>query len=129
MDLGLHLGLTAAGGSAPPPFSAIAADGWQATVDSPTDLSLSTFTVTRDGFDSTGTATTHDETMYLTKRVRQVYPNQASFTTDKVTLSDYVYADDVIAGATNSSTVASPMDICINALRVIFFDITFSPFN
>lgn len=94
------------------PLASIAADGWQATVSSPTDLSLTPVTVRRAGYDNTGAATTTDDTLYLTKRVRQPYPNEGSFTTDQVALSEYVYADDVIAGATNNSTEDSPKPIC-----------------
>lgn len=94
------------------PLSSIAADGWQATVSSPTDLSFTSVSVARAGYDATGAATTHADTLYLTKRVRQVYPNHASLTTDRVALSEYVYDDDTISGATNSSTQTSPKSIC-----------------
>lgn len=111
-NLALMAGNVAAmGGVSGPPFSAIAADGWQATVASPSDLSLSPATVLRAGYDETGSAVTHTDTVYLTKRVRQVYPNQASFTTDKVALSEYVLSTDTIVGATNNSTLTSPKPI------------------
>ena len=99
------------------PFTAIAADGWQATVTSPSDLSLSPATVQRAGFDSTGTAATISDTVYLTKRVRQVYPAQASFTTDQVALNDYIYAADTITGVTNNSTLVSPKPIATWGMR------------
>ncbi|HEX8056031.1 MAG TPA: hypothetical protein VF481_05180, partial [Novosphingobium sp.] len=96
---------------APAPFTAVAADGWQATVGLPADLSLLPVAVTRQGFDAAGAATTHVDTLYLTKRVRQAYPNQASFTANSQALSDYVYATDTIAGVVNGSTEASPRPI------------------
>ena len=116
MSLGLQLGLGLelggrAGSSALPPLASIAADGWQATVASPTDLSLTPFTVSRAGFNSSASAATIADTLYLTKRVRQAYPNEATLTTDQVAVSDYVYADDVIAGAINNSTETSPKPI------------------
>jgi hypothetical protein len=95
----------------PPALSAIAADGWRATVDSPSDLSLTPFTATRAGFDATGTATTFADILHLTKRVRQVFPDQASLTATDVALSDYVYLGDLIAGAVNNSTEVSPKPV------------------
>lgn len=110
LAIGLDIGVTRRN-SISAPFSSIAADGWQATVASPSDLSMTPVTVSRQGFDATGASTTHNDTLYLTKRVRQAYPNQASFTTDQVALSDYVYSTDTIAGATNNSTEASPKPV------------------
>ena len=100
-------------GAAPPPvpISAVAADGWQATMIAPADLALSPVSVSRQGYDATGAATTHSETLYTTKRVRQAYPNQAALTVDTVALSDYVYSTDTIAGVTNNSTEASPKPV------------------
>lgn len=109
--LGLGFGNFSGGFIPTPPLSSVGADGWQATVASPTDLSLTPFTVNRAGYNDAGTATTISDTLLLTKRVRQAFPNQASFTTDQVALSDYVYADDVIPGATNNSTETSPKPI------------------
>lgn len=95
----------------PAPFSAMAADGWQATVASPTDLTLTPFNVERAGFNSAGEVATIDETLFLTKRVRQAYPSEGSFTADQVAVSDYIYENDVMLGATNNSTVVSPKPI------------------
>lgn len=92
-------------------LTSVAADGWQATVPSPTDLSLSSVSVDRAGFDATGTAATLNETLYLTKRVRQAYPNEASFTADQVAANDYIMAADTVAGAVNNSTKVSPKPI------------------
>ncbi len=95
-----------------PSISAVAADGWQTTVASPTDLSLSTFAVTRQGFDATGAATTIADTLTLTKRVRQDFPNQASFTTDQVAVSEPICSADTISGVNNNSSLVSPKPIC-----------------
>lgn len=111
----LHHATRGSGPVAPPApaaaFSAVAADGWQATVASPTDLSLAPFSVSRQGFSATGAATTHTDTLYLTKRVRQAYPDHASFTADKVALSDYIYSTDSLTGALNSSALSSPKPV------------------
>ena len=81
MRLGLGLDYSRVADSAsPPPFTAVAADGWQATVTSPVDLSYLTASVSRAGYDTTATATSYTDTILLTKRVRQAYPSQASFT-------------------------------------------------
>jgi len=95
----------------PPPLTAIAADGWQASVVSPPDLSLLPVAVTRQGFDAAAAPTTHADTLYLTKRVRQAYPNQASFTANSQALSDYVYSTDTIVGAVNNSVETSPKPV------------------
>lgn len=94
------------------PITVVAADGWQATATTPTDPpTLQSIDVTRQGFDATGSATTIADTVYLTKRVRQVHPNEASFTTDQVALSDRIMAADTISGVTNNSTLVSPKPI------------------
>lgn len=111
IQLGVSLAPLATRLPTPAPFTSVAADGWQTTVASPTDLSLSAFTVQRQGFDATGAAASIEDTLYLTKRVRQAYPNQASFTTDQVAVSDRIMAADSVAGAANNSTLVSPKPI------------------
>jgi predicted secreted protein len=93
----------------PAPLQSVAADGWQATYDGapPSTVIESWFNnIEREGFTTAGIATTYNDPIYVTRRVRQAYPNQASFTTDTVALSEHLYADDVIAGVTNNSTAA-----------------------
>lgn len=114
---GLGLGLKLASniallaGSAAAPISAVAADGWQATMIVPADLALAPIATTRPGFDSAGNSITHLETRYTTKRVALPWPNQATLTSDTVALDDYVYTGDTIIGVTNNSTEASPKPI------------------
>lgn len=86
----------------------IDAEGWRATIASPTDLSFSPITVERAGFTTAGTATTITDTVLLTKRVRLPYPDQTTFTANQVALSRLIYMTDSIAGATNGSTILSP---------------------
>jgi hypothetical protein len=98
---------------APPAQNIIAANGWEATWTTPSDLSLSTVKVLRRGYDTSGLAATYVDTLYVTKRVREVYPTSTSnvtptYTTNQVALSDYVYSTDAILGVTNSSTQVSP---------------------
>lgn len=96
----------------PPPATAIIAEnGWQCTISAPTDLSLAQLPVWRQGFTTTGAATWYLEQVRVTKRVRQPYPNQASFTTDQVALSDWIYSTDRIYGALNGSLETSPKPI------------------
>lgn len=94
-----------------PSISAVAADGWQATMPTPVDLAFDPVSVSREGYDSAGNTATISETLLTTKRVRQPYPNEGSFTTDQVALSDYVYSTDTIAGVTNNSTETSPKPV------------------
>lgn len=95
------------------PITSIDADGWQTVYPSVPagPVLLEDVPVTRAGFTSTGTATTYSETLKLTKRIRQPYPNQASLSTNKVALSDFIYSTDTVAGVTNNSTLASPKPI------------------
>ncbi len=99
------------GNPPPPPISAVDATGWKSTMVTPAELSLSPITVSRQGFDATGTATSYSETLFTTKRVRQPYPNQATLTSSTVALSDYVYSTDTIASCTNNSTEVSPKPV------------------
>lgn len=94
------------------PISAVAADGWQATMTTSAELSFAPVTVQRQGFDATGAAATITDTLYTTKRVRQPYPNHESLTADKVTLGEVIYSTDTIAGVTNNSAETSPKPIC-----------------
>ena len=70
-----------------------------------------TLTVLRQGFDASGTATAFAESVTITKRVRQPFPNNASATAATVALSDYVFAADAVAGCANNSTEVSPKPV------------------
>lgn len=99
--------------AAPPaPISAVASNGWQATMVTPTDLAFSPVSVSRQGYDATGAGTTIAETLLTTKRVRLPYPDQATLTASSVALSDYVYSTDTISGVTNNSAETSPKPVC-----------------
>lgn len=121
VGMGLGIGLTRrrAGGGGPAPipanFQSVNADGWSATYASPPTFdpagSPEEFTVSRAGFDATGTAATITENLICTQRIRQVFPNEGSLTTDQVSLSDYIYSTDTIAGVTNNSTETSPKPV------------------
>lgn len=97
-------------------LTAIEADGWRGTYGSPpTEFdpvgAPVTFTVDRPGFNSSGTGITVTDTVTLIKRVRLPYPDQATLTSDKVALSDFIYSGDVISGVTNNSTRLYPLPI------------------
>jgi hypothetical protein len=75
-------------------------------------------TVTRNGFNDAGGATTFSDTIYATQRKRlpsQYFPvvnaNDAgpfTFTSTTVMLSERVFSGETVAGATNSSAAVSP---------------------
>jgi hypothetical protein len=94
------------GGAAPPPFTAIAADGWTLT-----GTGTGSATVSRAGYDGTATAVTISDTVHSAVEKRQVYPNQLLADAGKYAASDYLYAADTVAGATNNSTLVSPKPI------------------
>lgn len=119
MRLGLSLALSSAMTAAvapAAPFTSVNTNGWSAEYPTtpPTftpDTSPTTFTVNRQGYDTSGNATTRSETLIIHSRVRQVYPNQASLTATTVALSDYIYSTDTISGVTNNSLEVSPQVI------------------
>ncbi len=107
----------------------IAPNGWYAEVDiegfttggtydyglgSTFDPSLAkmVFTVTSQGYNSSGTLGTITRTVYATETLRKPYPNQtqkdeavaSSTLTVKVALSDFIYDDDKNGGAGTSGT-------------------------
>jgi hypothetical protein len=107
-----------AGGGAPPvltaPLTAIDALGGFATWDgTPPDSGLEAYNiaVTRQGYDSTGTAGTWVQNIWPTIRRRQAWPNNASPTATGVVLSHVIYSTDSVPGATNNSTETSPAPI------------------
>jgi hypothetical protein len=113
------------GGAAAPVTDAIVtainADGWSVTATSPPTMEPATaprfVSLTRQGFDAAGAAVTYPETLIMTQRVRQAFPNQASLDASRVALSDYVYSTDtVLGGQTNGSTETSPKPIARWAL-------------
>jgi hypothetical protein len=105
-------GQAGGGGTTAALFSTVNAAGWTATYPAPPTPdpvgAPERFSVTRAGFTTAGVATTYTDLLTVTRRLRQVWPNQAQLTADQVSLSDYVYAGDVVAGAANNSTETSP---------------------
>lgn len=103
-------------------IQSVQADGWQAVWPStpptfdPNNSPVSQ-TFARQGFDTSGTATTVLENIIINRRVRQVFPNQTSDTAANVALADYVYSTDSAAGVTNNSTEISPKPIAAWVMR------------
>jgi hypothetical protein len=97
----------------PTGFTAINAEGWSNTWASPTDLSLSPINFLRQGFSTSAATTTYIIQRKFTKRKRQAYPNQGSFSTSDVAMDDYVYTTDspLTLGVFNNSTVSCPKPI------------------
>jgi hypothetical protein len=103
------------GGGTAARFSAANADGWTAAYAAPPTFdpvgAPEQFSVQRAGFTTAGTPTTYADLMTVTRRLRQVYPNQAVLTPGTAALSDYVYAGDTITGAANNSAEQSPKPV------------------
>lgn len=89
-------------------ISGVLETGWEAMQVNPQDLSLEPVMVIQQGFDRVGEVTQYLETPLLTKRVRQKYPNETNFTTDRVAVSRSIYRNTRIIGAENYSTITSP---------------------
>ncbi len=101
----------ASGGGDPPitpPITSVGADGWRAAMPLIADLSMTPISVSRQGYDASGASVTVADTVLLTKRVRQPYPSQASFTANDVALSQFLLSTDTISGVANNSTRVSP---------------------
>jgi hypothetical protein len=97
------------------------ADSWSVTYTAPPTMDpVGTpryLALSRAGYSAAGIATSHIETLVLTKRVRQPYPAQASLDASRVALSDYVYATDtILGGASNASVELSPKPVANWAL-------------
>ncbi|MEM9140652.1 MAG: hypothetical protein AAGB15_12575, partial [Pseudomonadota bacterium] len=91
---------------------AIAADGWRVAYTDPDTFDPigdpRILAVSRSGFDATGQPTVRDEELIVMARVREPYPNEATFSATDVALSDFVYSGDQTPGLTNASAVAYP---------------------
>lgn len=101
----------------PPPGSdpnvlAIQSDGWRATYQAPGTFDPvgdpNRVLVQRPGFDSAGSPATIDDTVTIMARVRQPYPNEATLTSEDVSLSEFVYSGDTVDGISNQSTRVYP---------------------
>lgn len=116
---GRAAGSAGSAGASPAPVTAIAADGWRASYNGtpPAEMDPAgapeSFAVVRPGFDAAGNATTVTDTVTLMKRVRRPYPDQASLTPDDIALSDFIYADDSVAGVTNNSARPYPQPLAM----------------
>ena len=98
------------------PVQAVNADGWSVTYPAPPATlnpiaAAQTLSVQRAGFNAAGQAVTVPDRVTLMARVRQSYPAQAGLTADRVALSDFIYAGDVVPGVTNGSNLAYPQPI------------------
>jgi hypothetical protein len=103
------------GGAIPAPFQSVNATAWDVTYASPVVASPEPFTVSRQGYVGE-TPSTITETLYCTTRVRLPHPSQATLSTDRVALSDYIYSTDTIASVTNNSALTSPKPVANWAL-------------
>lgn len=121
MQIGIPIGLSAwrqAGTGEttyPANFQSVNSDGWSTTYASPPTLdpvgSPEIFTVSRAGYDASGTGVTVTENLTLMSRVREPYPNQATLTASTVAVNDFIYSTDTIAGVTNNSTRVAPKPV------------------
>jgi len=98
------------------PITSVNANGWSVVYPSPPtefapDSSPIFFTVQRQGYNTSGGATSLSQSMIFTKRLREVWPNDAILTADQAAITDYVYSSDTISGVTNNSVEISPKPI------------------
>lgn len=97
--------------------NSIDADGWQANYTNPPTfdpVNDKKYVVSQDaGHNASGNAATITRNLEITSRVRQPYPNQASLTTNNVSLADLILSTSSIVGVTNNSTIAAPKTIAM----------------
>jgi hypothetical protein len=106
--------------AAPPPptapVSAVAANGWRATMIVPQNLALLPISSSDAGFDAAGSATTRSRTLYTTQRVYNAWSapgagTENTLTTADVALSDFLYSSSTVAGLDTSGCPASPKPV------------------
>ena len=108
------------------PFGGSKFEGWSANYSAqPTISSPVAFTVSRQGYTATDSTTTNSvsttssilDTYYVTKAVRQSWPNNANQSALSAAISDYIYSTDTPSGSvTNNSTLVSPKPVARWAL-------------
>ncbi len=95
-----------------PNVNAIGADGWRVDYTAPgtfDPVGDPRYVVAeRNGFDALGNSVTVFDSLLLTTRVREPFPNQVSLSAGDVAMSDFVYSGDVVTGVTNGSTRVYP---------------------
>ena len=98
--------------STDPNVNSIGVDGWRVDYTAPgtfDPVGDPRYVVAeRNGFDALGNSVSVFDSLLLTTRVREPYPNQANLTAGDVAMSDFVYSSDVVAGVTNQSTRLYP---------------------
>jgi hypothetical protein len=72
---------------------------------------LTPISVTRQGYTTAAATTTYTDTVYLTRRMRFPFPNQATLTPNLIALSEKLYSTDSITGTINQSTAVSPKPV------------------
>jgi hypothetical protein len=85
-------------------------EGWSVTSDAPI-ADDTTFAVQRSGFTTAGIPTTYEDTLAVTRQVRQRWPNHLSAEANLYAITDYLYASDAIFGGENRSSFVSPKPI------------------
>lgn len=97
-----------------PPLTAstIMAGGWEVTNTAPADVSLGSLYVVRKGYGMDALPKLWVDRIYRTKRVRQSYPNQASFTANQESLSEGLYSSDFVIGLLNVSARTGLKAVC-----------------
>ncbi len=116
MTIGIGLGNPAAWLARRLPVQAVNADGWSVRYTAPPPAfdpvnAPETLNLKRPGFDAGGQPVLRNETLTLMARVRRPYPDQATLDPDRVSLSDFVDADDIVEGVANNSTLAPPLPV------------------
>ena len=136
MNFGLDLSIVACRAASAltsdPSIVAVGSEGWRATYASPGVFDPvgdpRPLVVERPGHASTGLSSTVTDVLTVMSRVREPWPNDQTWTTDDVALSDMVYAGDAILGVANNSTRTyhKPQAVWLNHDREIAESATFT---
>lgn len=100
----------------PPPITAIQPEGWIVIYPDPPaefdpDFSAITFTARRQGYGSDKSVQEYLHYITVTKRVREVWPDNLTLTADEAAIDECLFSTDEVVSATNNSTKISPTPI------------------
>jgi len=115
MALAMSGGRAAAAPTSDPGITDVSSLGWDVNFTSPPTMdpvgAPKYLYAIRQGYNTSGGATSFTDTLILTQRIRQAYPNHASLDASRVALTDYVYSTDTVTNVTNNSAETSPKPI------------------
>lgn len=91
--------------------TSVSLDGWSIETATPAAMIGANLPVSRNGFNALGQPVTVIDNVIVKDRVRLPYPNQTTLTANKVALSEFVYAGELLDGIANMSARPAPLPV------------------